>query len=180
MNLQPEILQDNMVTLVPLAEADFDGLFAAAADPLIWEQHPTRDRYKREVFKVYFEGAIAGKAVFKIIDNATGAIIGSSRYYDFLPAEKSIAIGYTFLARAFWGGHWNKAAKKLLMDYAFQFVEKIYFHIGASNLRSQQAITKLGVQKSGEVDFDYYGRKLLHYEYRILKNEWAERRSMQP
>lgn len=173
MNLRPENLQDNIVKLVPLQEADFDDLFKVASDPLIWEQHPTSDRYKPEVFKLYFDGAIKGQAAFKIIDIPTNEIIGSSRFYDFNPDKRSIAIGYTFLAKKFWGGIYNKAAKKLLMDYAFQFVDNIYFHIGSTNFRSQKAMTKIGATKVGEIDFDYYGSRLLHFEYAISKQEWG-------
>jgi RimJ/RimL family protein N-acetyltransferase len=172
MNLRPENLQDNIVKLVPLQETDFDDLFKVASDPLIWEQHPTSDRYKPEVFKLYFDGAIKGQSAFKIIDIVSNKIIGSTRFYDYKPDEKSIAIGYTFLAKEFWGGKYNKAVKKILIDYAFQFVDSIYFHIGSTNVRSQKAITKIGAIKSGEVDFDYYGSKLLHFEYVVSKQEW--------
>jgi hypothetical protein len=51
-NLLPEILEDNILKIVPLIESDFDRLFEIATDPLIWEQHPTKDRYKKEVFQL--------------------------------------------------------------------------------------------------------------------------------
>lgn len=174
MNLRPENLQNTIVKLVPLQETDFDDLFKVASDPLIWEQHPTSDRYKPEVFKLYFDGAIKGQSAFKIVDLSTNEIIGSTRFYDFKSDERSIAIGYTFLAKKFGGGIYNKATKKLLMDYAFQFVDSIYFHIGSTNVRSQKAITNVGATKKGEVDFDYYGSKLLHFEYVVSKREWLD------
>ena len=170
-NWQPDYLEDNLVKLVPLTEADFETIYQVASDPLIWEQHPTKDRYKKEVFKLYFDGAISGKSAFLIIETATGKVIGSTRYYDYRPENSSIAIGYTFLARQYWGGQYNKSAKKLLIDYAFQFFHSIYFHIGATNIRSQVATTRIGAQKVGEVNFDYYGQELLHYEYVIQKPE---------
>ncbi|MEO6904317.1 MAG: GNAT family N-acetyltransferase [Bacteroidia bacterium] len=173
-NLRPEILQDEMIKIIPLKETDFEELFKVASDPLIWEQHPTRDRYKPEVFKLYFDGAILGQSAFKIIDILRNEIIGSSRFYDYKPEKKSIAIGYSFLAKEYWGGIYNKSAKRLLIDYAFKYVDNIYFHIGSTNIRSQKAITKIGATKVGEVDFDYYGRKLLHFEYAISKKEWIE------
>jgi RimJ/RimL family protein N-acetyltransferase len=176
-NWRPEILEDNILKIVPLVESDFDRLFEIAADPLIWEQHPTKDRYKKEVFQLYFDGAINGKTAFLIIDKSTDKIIGSTRYYDYKQESSSIAIGYTFLSRQYWGGLYNKSSKMLLIDYAFQFVDKIYFHIGATNIRSQLAIIKIGASKIGEVDFDYYGKKLLHFEYLISRNEWEIRRT---
>jgi hypothetical protein len=62
--------------------------------------------------------------------------------------------------------------KKLMLDYAFTFVDTVLFHIGATNLRSQKAILNIGAKKVNEVDFDYYGTKLLHFEYAIKKAEW--------
>jgi len=69
---------------------------------------------------------------------------------------------------------YNRTSKKILLDYAFQYVDKIYFHIGANNMRSQKAILNIGAHKIGEVDFDYYGQKVLRYEYIKLKKDWEE------
>lgn len=172
LNWQPAHLETDILKLTPLTTSDFDALFAVASDPLIWEQHPTKDRYKKEVFQLFFDGALASGTAFTIIDKITGNVIGSTRYYDYRPEQLSIAIGYTFLNRAYWGGRYNQASKKMLLDYAFQYVDNVYFHIGANNTRSQKAILNTGAAKIGEVDFDYYGQKVLHYEYVILKPDW--------
>jgi len=154
MNWQPEILENESVRLVPLEEKDFDRLFKVAADPLIWEQHPSKDRYKKEVFQSYFDSAVSSGSAFLIFEKATGQLIGSSRYYDHNPDLSRIAIGYTFLAKEFWGGKYNAAIKKLMLDYAFQFVDSVIFHIGPTNIRSQQAILKLGAKKIGEEEYN--------------------------
>jgi RimJ/RimL family protein N-acetyltransferase len=168
-NWQPQDLEDDIVKLAPLAKSDFEKMFEVASDPLIWEQHPTKNRYKREVFQLYFDGAISSKSAFVIVDKTSEKIIGCTRYYDFRPDNSSIAIGYTFLSRHYWGGLYNKSSKMLLLDYAFQFVNKIYFHIGATNLRSQLATMKIGAIKIGEVNINHYGEDQLHYEYLIQK-----------
>jgi len=49
-DLQP-VLTGELLSLRPLREDDFQDLYAVASDPLIWEQHPSRDRHKAEVFK---------------------------------------------------------------------------------------------------------------------------------
>jgi hypothetical protein len=54
-DLQPSF-NDNLISVVPLKESDFENLYAVAADPLIWEQHPNPDRYKKQVFEVFFQG----------------------------------------------------------------------------------------------------------------------------
>jgi RimJ/RimL family protein N-acetyltransferase len=171
-NLQPT-LSDSLLTLEPLLASDFERLFVVASDPLIWEMHPTRDRYKREVFQQYFDGAVESQSAFLIFEKSSDDLIGSSRYYDVRPDESRVAIGYTFLARRFWGGTYNGALKRLMIDYAFQNFDTVYFHIGATNLRSQKAILKIGAVKVNEVDFDYYGSKLLHFEYAIRKSDWV-------
>jgi len=171
-NLQPEILQNDLVKITPLKESDFENLYQVASDPLIWEQHPAKDRYKKEVFRAFFDEAVASQSSFLVFDKHTNELIGSTRYYDYDPVKSKIAIGYTFLARNYWGGQYNKAMKKLLLDYAFQNVESVLFHIGATNLRSQKALQKLGARKINELDFDINGLKLPHFEYEINKHDW--------
>jgi len=173
-NWQPEILENDILKIVPLNESDFDSLFEVASDPLIWEQHPASDRYKKEVFQLYFDDAISGKISFKIIDKSTNKIIGSTRFYDSKPENSSIAIGFTFLVRQYWGGLYNKSSKKLLIEYAFKFVDKIYFHIGASNVRSQLATTRIGAIKVREFDSEQNGTKTNKFEYLIEKKNWKD------
>jgi RimJ/RimL family protein N-acetyltransferase len=170
-NLQPEILEDGLVELKPFRQDAFDALFELASDPLIWEQHPVKDRFKKEVFKTYFDQAVASKSSFLIFEKATGQLIGSTRYYDLNPELSRVAIGYTFLARKYWGGPFNRAMKKLMLDYAFQFVNSVVFHIGLENIRSQKAVLKLGAKKINELDFASVG-KITHGEYEILRSEW--------
>jgi len=125
---------------------DFDALFAAARDPLIWEQHPENDRYRREVFRKFFDGAIESKGAFAIIERKSGRIIGSSRYCNLNPAEREVEIGWTFLERSFWGGRYNRELKSLMLDHAFQFVDRVLFVIGENNFRSQKSIQKIGAR----------------------------------
>src|SRR5207245_4277833 len=115
-DLQPS-LTGSLVQLRPLELEDFPALFVAASDPLIWEQHPEPDRYKREVFQRFFDGAIASKGAFAVVERASGRVIGSSRYWNLKPAESEVEIGWTFLERAFWGGTYNAELKALMLDH---------------------------------------------------------------
>jgi RimJ/RimL family protein N-acetyltransferase len=142
-DLQPT-LKGDLLLLRPLAPSDFDDLFAAASDPLIWAQHPESDRHTRPVFQRYFDGAIASKGAFAIIETKSGRIIGSSRYWNLDPAESEVEIGWTFLERAFWGGLYNRELKKLMLDHAFQFVDRVVFVVGENNVRSRRALEKIG------------------------------------
>ena len=169
-DLQPT-LTGELVELRPLREADWAELFAVASDPLIWELHPARDRYKEEVFREYFRGAMASGGAFAVIDRKTGRIIGSTRYHDYRPeggAEPNtseIEIGWTFLARAYWGGIYNGEMKRLMLKHAFQFVDRALFVIGIQNWRSQRAIEKIGCVRIGERK-DVTGRQSYVYEIR--------------
>lgn len=172
-NLQPT-LENEMVKIQPLQESDFDRLYAVANDPLIWEQHPNKDRYKREVFEIFFKGAIESGGAFLVFDKQTGVVIGSSRYYDFNSGNKSILIGYTFFARSHWGSKYNPALKNLMLQYAFRFVDSVLFHIGANNIRSQKAIKRLGATKIDELEVTYYGEESkLNFVYEIKKEDYG-------
>ena len=171
-DLQPTVLRDDLIQLIPLQESDFEKLFKVGSDPKVWEQHPNPNRYKLEDFTNYFSGAIASKGAFLVVDSETDEVVGCSRYYDFDEETNSVLIGYTFIGTKFWGKGYNKALKKLMLDYAFQFVDKVYFHIGAYNLRSQKAIEKIGAVKVDEFEVEYYGEtSKLNFVYLIQNSK---------
>jgi RimJ/RimL family protein N-acetyltransferase len=175
--LQPRI-QNRWIKLEPLEPGDFDALHLAASDPKIWEQHPNKNRYQRDVFANYFKGAIESGGAFRVIDNATGSLIGSSRYYDFDEAGRTIAIGYTFIDRNHWGGIYNRALKTLMLDHAFRFVDRVIFHVGFDNLRSRRAMEKIGGVRVGEVTMAYYGEpSLQNVVFEIDRAAWAKSRA---
>jgi len=146
--LQPH-LKGKLIKLRPLNPDDWHELFAVASDSLIWEQHPERDRYKEAVFRVFFKDALECGGAFVIIDRKTQQIIGSTRFYGYDPEKSEIEIGWTFLAREFWGGRYNAEMKELLLNHAFKFVESVVFLVGEDNVRSQKAMEKVGAIKVG-------------------------------
>lgn len=173
-NLQPT-LQNEWVLMRPLKEDDFEELYKVASDPLIWEQHPSKTRYQRDVFQNYFKGAMESGGAFAVCDNKTGEMIGSSRLYDYNEQNNSILIGYTFIARHCWGGNYNRSMKKLMLDYAFRFVDKVVFHVGENNLRSRKAMEKLGGILTGSEPRAYYGEAVnINVIYEITKERWNE------
>lgn len=173
--LQPLTLKNELVQLQPLADDDFERLYKVASDPMIWEQHPNKERYQRAVFENYFTGAMQSGGAFVICDAKTGEAIGSSRFYEHDPVVGNIKIGYTFLARNRWGGPYNRTVKTLMLDHAFRFVDVVVFHIGAQNIRSQMAIEKLGARKTGEIEIEYFGEpKRLNCVYQVDKKDWEK------
>jgi len=147
--LQPRLLGDTL-ELRPLAPGDFEPLYAAASDPLIWEQHPEPTRHERDVFRRYFDGGIASGGAFAIVERATGRTIGSSRYCNLRPGE--VEIGWTFLERAYWGGATNRELKRLMIAHALRFVPRVVFVVGERNTRSRRALEKLGARFAGHLD----------------------------
>jgi len=172
--LQPRI-DNKYIRLEPLEPDDFDALFAVASDPLIWEQHPNKDRYQRAVFEGFFKGALASGGAFCVLDAMTGELIGSSRYYDLDEARSAICIGYTFIARNRWGRQYNRALKTLMLDHAFRFVDRAVFHVGETNLRSRKAMEKLGGVLVGEVAMSYGNGEPVKNNviYEITKEDWS-------
>lgn len=173
-NVQP-ILENKKVILYPLQEKDFELLYNVASDPEIWKQHPNNDRWKKEIFKTFFEGAMQSKGAFKIVDKTTGNTIGSTRIYNYNEHKNSIFIGYTFYAVEYWGKGINKLVKTTMLDYIFQFVSQVYFHIGANNIRSQIAIERIGAEKVAEQEVTYFGEvPRLNFMYKISKEKWQK------
>ena len=143
-DLQPT-LKGHLLELRPLAPGDFEALFEAASDPLIWAQHPESNRHEPGVFQRYFDGAIASRGALAVVDAGSRRIIGSSRFCNLDPGRE-VEIGWTFLERAYWGGAHNREMKSLMLDHAFRFVDRVVFVVGESNLRSRKALEKIGAR----------------------------------
>jgi len=156
-------MKGTLVELRPLRPDDEDHLFKVASDPLIWKQHPAWDRYKIEVFSGFFREALASRGALTVLDCEDRKIIGSSRFHAYNEEASEVEIGWTFLARSHWGGKYSKEMKQLMLRHAFRFVKRVIFLIGPQNIRSQQAIEKLGGVRAGSRP-DAAGRDSYVYE----------------
>ena len=161
-DLQPT-LKGQLIELRPLRAKDFLALYAVAADPLIWEQHPSSDRHHEPVFRVFFQEALQCGGALLATDSQTGQIIGSSRFDGYNEAKSEIEIGWTFLARSHWGGSYNGEMKRLMLRHAFRFVDRVIFRVGPHNLRSQRAVEKIGGVRVGLTP-DTNGPAMVLYE----------------
>ena len=167
--LQPT-LAGRLLTLRPLRPGDFAALYAVAADPLIWEQHPARDRWREDVFGIFFAEALASGGALAAIDAGDGRMIGSSRFHGYDPRHRQVEIGWTFLARSHWGGVYNAEMKRLMLDHAFRFVDSVLFIVGPHNLRSQRAVEKIGGVRDGRRRDD---TGLESFVFRLTASDWA-------
>jgi RimJ/RimL family protein N-acetyltransferase len=143
------VLKGQLVELRPLRPEDFRNLYTVASDPLIWEQHPVKDRYQEKVFQEFLREALESGGALIAIDAKDGRVIGSSRFHGYDKKRSEVEIGWTFLARSHWGGVYNGEMKRLMLGHAFQFVERVVFLIGPNNLRSQRAVEKIGGVRVG-------------------------------
>lgn len=156
-------LQGAYVVLRPLRADDYDALYAVAADPLLWEQHPANDRHDETVFRGFFQDAMASGGALIVLDAATGEVIGSSRYHGYDPERGEVEIGWSFLSRTRWGGTYNGEMKRLMLEHAFRFVTRVVFLVGPENRRSRRALEKIGARQAGSRR-DGEGRESVMYE----------------
>jgi RimJ/RimL family protein N-acetyltransferase len=167
MELRPT-LEGPTVRLQPTREDDFGGLYAAAADPLVWAQHPVRERWREEVFRRYFEAWLLNDGALAIRERASGRIVGASRYSLEARLPGEVEIGWTFLARDHWGGATNREVKRLMIGHALEAVERVVFRIAETNLRSRRAVEKIGAVLTDRVEaIEIGGRPLPHLVYAL-------------
>jgi len=168
-DFQP-VLTGSLVELRPLGPADLAPLHEVASDPLIWEQHPVRDRYRIEYFEEFFRDSLASGGALVVVDAKSRSIVGSSRFHGYDAARSEVEIGWTFLARSHWGGKYNAQVKQLMLQHAFAFVRNVVFLVGLENIRSQRAVEKIGGLPSG-MRLDAGGR--VSKVYRISANAFS-------
>jgi len=162
-------LENEIVLLLPLQNKDFEDLFLVASDKEIWVQHPQNDRWKKEIFRDYFESAIQSNSAYLIKEKINNEIIGCTRFYNYTPST-SIHIGYTFLAKKYWGGKYNLSVKSLMINFAFKNLNSIFFDVGSLNIRSRKAVEKIGATLFNE---DLVKNKCT---YKLDKTKWLNKK----
>lgn len=161
--------------LRPLVEGDREALFSVASDRALWALHPAHDRWQRPVFDALFDEALAHGGALAVTERASGRIIGSSQFRPSQMVPGAMEIGWTFLARAYWGGGANREMKRLMLAHALAQVERCVFRVAESNLRSRRAMEKIGGRLLPlRCDVDYPdGRRIVHVLYEIDRAGFA-------
>ncbi len=144
------VLNGKLVDLRPLRAEDYSDLYAVAQDPLIWEQHPVKTRSDKQGFRNFFDESLKSGGALLILDATTQRPIGSSRFHGYHQERSEVEIGWTFLARSYWGGTYNQEIKQLMLNHAFGYVDRVIFLIAPDNLRSQKATEKIGAVRVGQ------------------------------
>jgi len=175
MDRQPT-LEGERLLLRPLREDDWDALFAVASDPLVWELHPAHDRWQEPVFRKFFAEALAQEGALVAIDKANNAVVGSSRFWAYDPADGgSVEIGWSVLARSHWGGEANREMKRLMLAHALAAVERVWFRVGETNFRSRRAMEKIGGRLTERTEsIEMAGGPVVHVIYEIDRASFAD------
>jgi N-acetyltransferase len=164
-------LHGELIDLRPARPEDFDALFAVASDPEIWALHPAHDRWQEPVFRAFLDDAFADQGGLVAIERTSGDVIGFSRYSMTRAEPGEVEIGWTFLARRYWGGRFNGEMKRLMLDHAFRFVETVIFRVGDTNLRSRRAMEKIGGVLTDRTETVMLGSvPVTHVTYAITKH----------
>ncbi|QYE34128.1 GNAT family N-acetyltransferase [Polymorphobacter sp. PAMC 29334] len=172
-DLQPT-LRGELVALRPIEPDDWDALYAVASDPLIWAVHPVHDRWQEPVFRRFFDEGLASGGGLVATDPVSGAVIGFSRY-DLARVEPGeVEIGWTFLARNYWGGAANADLKRLMIGHALRHFDRALFLVGEANIRSRRAMEKIGGRLTDRTyDADYPSGIVRHVIYAIDREGFA-------
>lgn len=173
MDRQP-VLEGQRVILRPMTEADREPLYQVAGDPLLWEQHPVHHRWKPEVFRAFFDEGLHAGGALVVVERASGRIIGSSQFRPTRHDPEAVEIGWTFLAREFWGGNTNRELKRLMLSHALASVPRVLFRVGESNWRSRKAMEKIGGALTDIVEqLEHGGANMRHVVYQITRESFA-------
>ena len=174
MDRQPTLETERLV-IRPLTEADREAVFAVASDPMVWEQHPIHDRWRREVFDAFFDEGLASGGALAIVRKSDERIVGSSRYDRFDPEEGGVVeIGWTYLDRSCWGKGINPEMKRAMLAHAFVSVATVEFRVGDTNYRSRNALEAIGAVRTDRYELGkYQGKRVVHLVYEITRDSFA-------
>jgi len=178
----PVILEGEKVKLVPMQKEHLPELIEAGKDPLIWEQLPV-DGSRKGNMAMYINEAILKRVngdqyPFTVLDRKTGAAIGSTRLFELFPEHKKLEIGWTWYDSRCWGRGYNTECKLLLLTFCFETlgVNRVQIKTRNSNIRSQQAIKKIGGKLEGILRKDrimHSGEVRDTMVFSIIDDEWA-------
>ncbi len=180
---RPVVLEGHGIRLEPLAEEHSDALAAAAGDGRLWELWfvavPPPDG-----MRAYVADALTGQRdghmlPWVVRDVSSGAIMGSTRYHDIVPAIERVEIGHTWYGQSRQRTHVNTTCKLLLLTHAFEKLgcQVVGLRTDNFNFRSQRAIEALGAKKDGVLRHfgtrrDGSVRDVVMYS--ILATEWPD------
>ncbi|GAA1357331.1 GNAT family N-acetyltransferase [Streptomyces beijiangensis] len=177
--MSKDSLSGRVVRLIPLSADHAEVLFPSASDPEVWRWMPrprpgTSDEMRAMISQMLADGA---RRCFTVQRLADGAVVGSTSLYELDLPEGRAEVGATWFDRSCWGGPFNAESKLLLFGHAFDDLglARIALRTDNLNVRSQQALTRLGLAYEGTLRShmlrqDGTRRDSLYYS--LLADEW--------
>jgi N-acetyltransferase len=181
----PLILEGSVVRLEPI-RPEHAGLFwDAAQDGLdeIFQWIPyrmkTREDFERMVAKAFDEQERGESVVFATVDQASGKVIGSTRFMNIDRVNRHVEIGSTWIARAWQRTAVNTEAKYMMLRHAFEVWKcfRVELKTDALNQKSRNAILRIGAKEEGTLRrhvITWTGRVRDSVYFSILDAEWLE------
>lgn len=174
-------LSNQWVTLEPLSLGHAEALAECVGDlsELWYQDHiPTPDGVPGYIEAYLAEHERGERAPWAIVDPA-GSAIGVTTFFHPDPANRSIEIGSTWITKDAQGAPFNKAAKLLMLQRAFEDLECLRVEIRTHfmNRQSRAAIESLGAKLDGVLRRHKILKSGLVRDtcvYSILDTEWPE------
>ena len=179
--LAPVTLEGRYLILEPVAESHARDLFDVMQDEdvcryLAWPPPRALDETLALIRQAEDLMARGESIVFAQIWKATGRAIGSTRLLDVRPNDRQVEIGATFLGREYWRTPANTESKFLFLRYCFETLGcvRVALKTDGRNVRSQDAITRLGAIREGtlrkHMNVRGFQRDTVYFS--ILDTEW--------
>src|SRR5262245_42111669 len=177
------VLIGQRVCLEPLSQRHVEELSIAGKHPEIWRWLPT-DHHTPGSMASFIDAALAqyekGKAVpFATVDIPSSAAVGSTRFHYIEPEQRRLEIGFTWISSEFQRSYVNTEAKLLQLWYAFDVLgcRRVEFKADAENLKSRQAILRLGAKEEGHFRKHMIypdGRNRDSVYFAIIDDDWPQ------
>ncbi|TGE14252.1 GNAT family N-acetyltransferase [Hymenobacter elongatus] len=175
-------LENARVRLRPLEAADFEDLKVVIFDDEVWRFTTMPNPGDAVGLAAYLTQAMQDREKharypFAIIDRQSGRVVGSTSYGSFAMPDKRLEIGWTWLGRDFQRTGLNRAAKHLLLKYAFGELgcERVELKTDARNWQSREAMRRMGATEEGTLRSHMFAQGGLRRDsvyFSVLKPEW--------
>ena len=179
--LNPIELSGATVTLVPMTTQHSTALVAAASDGKLWELWytgvPSASSVDQYIGLALSEYQADRALPFVVVDNASGRVIGSTRYLNAEPEHRHLEIGNTWYSERHQRTRVNTECKMLLLSHAFEQLRAIVveFRTHWHNQASRAGITRLGAKQDGILrnhQIDAQGIYRDTVVFSIIESEW--------
>jgi len=153
--IEPVTLKGEHATLEPLEAKHEAALRGAAADGELWRLWYTSvappDRIGEYIARALDMRERLGAMPFAVRQNATGDVVGCTRYFNVDATNRRLEIGHTWYSKRVQRTAINTECKLLLLTHAFDVLRciAVEFRTHWFNHASRVAIERLGAKQDG-------------------------------